>query len=43
LEGWQAGTRRWETPLLVQLPEPVGDRTVVDGAIYFKGAPKSAQ
>lgn len=43
LEGWQTGTRPWETPLLVQLPEPVGDRQVVDGAIYFQGVPRSAK
>jgi hypothetical protein len=42
LEGWQAGTRRWETPLMVPLPEPLGSRPVVDGAIFFKGTPKSA-
>jgi hypothetical protein len=38
LQGWQAGTRPWETPVLVQLPEPLGPRRVVDGAIYFQGA-----
>ncbi len=43
LDGWQAGTRPWETPLLVQLPEPLGERQVRDGAIYFKGVPKSAK
>ncbi len=43
LEGWQAGTRRWETPVLVQLPEPLGERQVIDGAIYFKGVPRSAR
>ena len=43
LEGWQAGTRRWETPVIVELPEPLGSRRVVDGAIYFAGAPRSAK
>ncbi|HET9074403.1 MAG TPA: hypothetical protein VFN48_07475 [Solirubrobacteraceae bacterium] len=43
LEGWQAGTRRWETPVVVELPEPLGARRVVDGAIYFAGAPRSAK
>jgi hypothetical protein len=43
LQGWQAGTRRWETPLLVRLPEPLGERQVVDGAIYFQGVPRSAK
>jgi hypothetical protein len=41
LAGWQAGTRRWETPVFVQLPEPLGSRRVVDGAIFFPGRPKS--
>jgi hypothetical protein len=41
LPGWQSGTRRWETPVLVQLPEPLGNRRVVDGAIFFNGAPKA--
>jgi hypothetical protein len=41
LEGWQAGTRPWETPLLVELPEPVGERQVTDGAVYFKGASRA--
>jgi hypothetical protein len=43
LDGWQTGTRPWETPLLVRLPEPLGARQVVDGAIYFKGVPRSAK
>ena len=43
LQGWQAGTRPWETPVLVQLPEPLGERTVVDGAIYFQGTPRSGR
>lgn len=43
LEGWQAGTRRWETPVHVQLPEPVGNRRIVDGAIFFQGVPRSAR
>jgi hypothetical protein len=43
LDGWQAGTRAWETPVLVQLPEPLGDRRVVDGSIYFQGVPRSAK
>ena len=43
LDGWQAGTRRWETPVLVQLPEPLGPRRVVDGAIFFQGVPRSAK
>jgi hypothetical protein len=43
LEGWQTGTRRWETPVLVQLPDRVGGRKITDGAIYFQGAPKQAR
>lgn len=43
LQGWQAGTRPWETPVLVELPEPLGTRTVVDGAIYFQGTARSAR
>lgn len=43
LPGWQARTRRWETPVLVQLPEPLGERQVVDGAVYFQPAPRESK
>ncbi len=43
LQGWQGGTRPWETPVRVTLPEPLGERQVVDGAIYFQGASRSAR
>jgi len=40
LEGYTGRTRRYETAVTVKLPEPVGDRTIVDGAIYEPpGAP----
>jgi hypothetical protein len=39
-DGWQARTRRWETPVLVQLPVPLGEREVIDGAIYFDPPPR---
>lgn len=34
LDGYVGGTRRHETPVIVKLPEPVGDRQVLDGALY---------
>lgn len=34
LDGYVGGTRRHETPVIVKLPEPLGDRPVVDGALY---------
>jgi hypothetical protein len=34
LEGYRGRTRRYETAVTVQLPEPLGDRAVVDGALY---------
>lgn len=37
LEGYVGGTRRHETPVIVQLPEPLRGRTVVDGALYEAG------
>lgn len=34
LEGYTGRTRRYETAVTVQLPEPLGERAVVDGALY---------
>lgn len=34
LEGYTGRTRRYETAVTVNLPEPVGERAVVDGAVY---------
>lgn len=34
LEGYTGRTRRYETAVTVKLPEPVGERAVVDGALY---------
>jgi hypothetical protein len=34
LEGYTGRTRRYETAVTVKLPEPVGERAVVDGAVY---------
>jgi hypothetical protein len=34
LEGYTGRTRRYETAVTVRLPEPVGDRAIVDGAVY---------
>lgn len=37
IEGYVGGTRRHETPVIVRLPEPVGARRLVDGAVYETG------
>jgi hypothetical protein len=43
LEGYTGRTRRYETAVTVQLPEPLGERTVIDGALYEPpGAPSPA-
>lgn len=34
LEGYAGRTRRYETAVTVKLPEPVGERAIVDGALY---------
>jgi hypothetical protein len=34
LEGYTGRTRRYETAVTVKLPEPVGERALVDGAVY---------
>ena len=34
LEGYVGRTSRHETPVIVELPEPLADREVVDGALY---------
>jgi hypothetical protein len=34
LEGYTGRTRRYETAVTVQLPEPLGERAIVDGALY---------
>jgi hypothetical protein len=43
LEGYTGRTRRYETAVTIRLPEPVGERALVDGAIYEPpGAPGEA-
>jgi hypothetical protein len=34
IEGYVGRTRRYETAVTVKLPEPLGERAVVDGALY---------
>ena len=34
LEGYVGRSARHETPVIIQLPEPLGERQVVDGAVY---------
>jgi hypothetical protein len=34
LEGYVGRSAKRETPVIVELPEPLGDRTVVDGAVW---------
>jgi hypothetical protein len=34
LEGYTGRASRHETPVIVELPEPLGDRRVLDGALY---------
>ena len=34
LEGYTGRTRRYETAVTVELPEPLGERPVVDGAVF---------
>ena len=34
LEGYTGRSRLYETPVVVKLPEPVGSREIVDGALY---------
>lgn len=34
LEGYVGRTRRHETPVVVRLAEPIGERTLIDGALY---------
>jgi hypothetical protein len=39
LEGYTGRTRRYETAVTVMLPEPVGERAIVDGALYEPPGP----
>jgi hypothetical protein len=34
IEGYTARTKRYETAVTVRLPEPLGERAVIDGALY---------
>lgn len=34
IEGYVGRAQKWETPVIIELPEPVGSRQVVDGALY---------
>jgi hypothetical protein len=35
LEGYTGRSSRHETPVLVELPEPIGERELVDGAVFW--------
>lgn len=34
IEGYVGRAQKWETPVIIELPEPVRSRRVVDGALY---------
>jgi hypothetical protein len=39
IDSWKGAAKRWETPVFLQLPEPLGERQIVDGAVYFDPGP----